>query len=156
MRESRLEELGIKLAEKVAPVGSYVPVSIVGNLVFVSGQLPLEGGELRYKGKVGEDLTVEQGYDAAKLAALNGLSVINHALGSLLGLNRIVKITGYVASAPGFSEQHKVVDGASEFFFELLSENGKHSRVAVGVSELPLNSPVEIEIVAEISPDYGF
>lgn len=156
MIERRLEELGIKLAEKVPPVGSYVPATIVGNLIFVSGQLPSEKGKLRYEGKVGEDLTVEQGYDAAKLAALNGLSVISHALGSPLRLSRIVKITGYVASAPGFSEQHKVVNGASEFFFELLSENGKHSRVAVGVSELPLNSPVEIEIVAEISQDYGF
>ncbi len=156
MIEEKLLELGIKLAEKVPALGSYVPAAVSGNMVFVSGQLPVENGQLRFTGKVGSDITTAQGYEAAKLAAINGLSVISHTLGDLRQLNRIVKVTGYVASAPGFSEQHKVVNGASEFFSEVLSENGLHARVAVGVSDLPMNSPVEIEIIAEILPGYNF
>lgn len=155
MIEQRLKELGIKLAEPAVPAGSYVPAVEAGSgkSVFVSGQLPVRDGELVCRGKVGAELTVEQGREAAELAALNGLSAISHALGGLDRLKRILRVTGYVASAPGFCEQHKVVDGASEFFSRVLHEDGAHSRVAVGVSELPLGSPVEIEIVAEVSPE---
>ncbi len=156
MIEEKLAELGIDLAEEVPALGSYVPATESGNLIFVSGQLPVEKGKLIFMGKVGSDLTVEEGYEAARLAAINGLSVISHTLEGLRQLNRIVKVTGYVASAPGFTEQHKVVNGASEFFSEILSENGRHARVAVGVSALPMDSPVEIEIVAEFSRDYDF
>ena len=152
MIEERLAELGIELAEEVPALGSYVPAAVSGNLVFVSGQLPVEKGKLLFTGKVGSDLTVKEGFEAARLAAINGLSVISHALEDLRRLSRIVKVTGYVASAPGFTEQHKVVNGASEFFSDVLSENGRHARVAVGVPALPMDSPVEIEIIAEFSP----
>ena len=152
MIEQRLLELGIDLTEEVAALGSYVPATVSGSLIFVSGQLPVEKGALRMKGKVGSELTVEQGFEAARLAAINGLSVISHTLENLRQLSRIVKVTGYVASAPGFTEQHKVVNGASQFFTDILSENGRHARVAVGVSGLPMDSPVEIEIIAEFLP----
>ena len=152
MIEEKLAELGIELTEKVPALGSYVPATVSGNLIFISGQLPVCDGKLGFTGKVGSDLTVEQGYDAARLAAINGLSVISHTLKDLRQLGRIVKVTGYVASAPGFTEQHKVVNGASELFADVLSENGRHARVAVGVSSLPMDSPVEIEIIAELSP----
>ncbi len=151
MIEKKLAELGIELAEKVPALGSYVPATVSGNLIFVSGQLPVQEGKLVFMGKVGSDLTVENGYEAARLAAINGLSVISHTV-DLSRLSRIVKVTGYVASAPGFTEQHKVVNGASEFFSDVLSENGRHARVAVGVPALPMDSPVEIEIIAEFSP----
>lgn len=152
MIEERLRELGIDLAEGVTALGSYVPATVSGNLIFISGQLPVKDGKLLLKGKVGSDLTVEQGYEAARLAAINGLSVISHTLEDLHQLGRIIKVTGYVASAPGFTEQHKVVNGASELFTDVLSECGRHARVAVGVPSLPMDSPVEIEIVAELSP----
>ena len=152
MIQEKLRELGIELAEEAPALGSYVPATVSGNLIFVSGQLPLESGKLSFTGKVGFDLTVAQGYEAARLAAINGLSVISHTLEDLRQLSRIVKVTGYVASAPGFTEQHKVVNGASEFFSDILSENGRHARVAVGVPSLPMDSPVEIEIIAEFSP----
>ena len=152
MIEKRLSELGIELAEEVPALGSYVPATVSGNLIFISGQLPVKEGGLLFAGKVGSDLTVEQGCEAARLAAINCLSVISHTLKDPRYLKRIIKVTGYVASAPGFTEQHKVVNGASELFADVLSENGRHARVAVGVSSLPMDSPVEIEIVAEFSP----
>jgi len=152
MIEEKLSELGIELAKEVPALGSYVPATVSGNLIFISGQLPVKDGELLLTGKVGSDLTVEQGYEAARLAAINGLSVISHTLEDLRQLKRIIKITGYVASAPDFTEQHKVVNGASELFTDVLSEHGRHARVAVGVPSLPMDSPVEIEIVAEFSP----
>ncbi len=150
--EEKLSELGIELAKEVPALGSYVPATVSGNLIFISGQLPVKDGELLFTGKAGSDLTVEQGYRAARLAAINGLSVISHILEDLRQLKRIIKVTGYVASAPGFTEQHKVVNGASELFTDVLSERGRHARVAVGVPSLPMDSPVEIEIVAEFSP----
>ena len=152
MIEEKLLELGIELAKEVPALGSYVSATVSGNLIFISGQLPVKDGELLFTGKVGSDLAVEQGYEAARLAAINGLSVISHTLEDLRQLSRIIKITGYVASAPGFTEQHKVVNGASELFTDVLSERGRHARVAVGVPSLPMDSPVEIEIIAEFSP----
>ncbi len=149
MIDKRLAELGIRLAEKGSAFGSYVPVTMSENLIFVSGQLPVENGNLCFEGKLGSDLLAEQGYKAARIAALNGLSAISHFLGDINRLGRIIKVTGYVASSPDFTEQHKVVNGASEFFTEVLSERGRHSRVAVGVPSLPMNSPVEVEIIAE-------
>lgn len=156
MIEEKLAELGIELADEVPALGSYVPATVSGNLIFVSGQLPVKKGKLLFMGKVGSDLAVEEGYEAARLAAINSLSVISHTLEDLRQLSRIVKVTGYVASAPGFTEQHKVVNGASELFSDILSENGRHARVAVGVPALPMDSPVEIEIIAEFSPGYDF
>lgn len=156
MIEERLAELGVELAEEVPALGSYVPAKVSGNLIFVSGQLPVEKGNLLFTGKVGDNLTIEEGYEAARLAAINSLSVISHTLEDLRQLSRIVKVTGYVASAPVFTEQHKVVNGASEFFSDILSRNGRHARVAVGVPALPMDSPVEIEIIAEFSHGCDF
>ena len=137
-------------------MGSYVPARIVGNLIYVSGQLPVEDGKLKYEGKLGFDLDVYEGYKASKLAAINCLSVIKSEIGSLLMLDSIVKVTGYISSAPGFSQQANVLNGASELFVNVFGKNGKHARVAVGVNELPLNSPVEIEVIAKISSEYSF
>ncbi|MEM7007517.1 MAG: RidA family protein [Thermodesulfobacteriota bacterium] len=146
----RLEELGIKLPEPPEPLGAYIPAVISGNLIFISGQLPLKDGNLQYKGKVGSDVTLEQAYQAARLASINALSVLGKNTQGFSKFSRIVKITGYVSSAPGFNTQAGVVNGASELFFEVFGEVGKHARVAVGVSELPADSPVEIEVIAEI------
>lgn len=152
----KLKELGIELSETPAALGSYIPSNFTGNVLYISGQLPVKKGKLEFEGKVGSDLSIEDGYQAAKLAAINSLSVIKSTIGDFRMLSKIVKVTGYVASAPGFSKQANVINGASDLFFELLGDKGAHARVAVGVSELPLNSPVEIEVIAEISSDYSF
>jgi len=146
----RLEELGIKLPVPPDPLGAYVPAVVSGHMLYISGQLPLWDGNLAYKGKVGGQVTEEEAYQAARIASINALSVIGKQLGGFDKLKRIIKLTGYVASAQGFNSQAGVVNGASDFFFEVLGEAGRHARVAVGVSELPADSPVEIEIVAEI------
>ncbi|MEM3066293.1 MAG: RidA family protein [Nitrososphaerota archaeon] len=147
--EKRLKELGYSLPEPPKPVASYVPSVRVGKLLFVSGVLPLINDRLLYTGKLGKEVTLEQGYEAAKVAALNALSVIKSSLGSLGRVRRIVRLVGYVASADGFREQPKVVNGASDFLIQVFGENGKHSRVAVGVMELPRGAPVEIELLVQ-------
>ncbi|MHA1595549.1 MAG: RidA family protein [Candidatus Baldrarchaeia archaeon] len=148
--EEKLAKLGIRLPEPPKPVAAYVPAVRVGNLIFVSGQIPMEQGELKFKGKVGKDLNVEQGYEAARLCAINALSIIKGLVGSLNKVKRVVRVTGYVNSADGFSEQHKVLNGASEFLREIFGEKGLHSRVAVGVSGLPLDAAVEVEMIVEV------
>lgn len=152
----KLKELGIELAEASSTFGAYVPYRMSGNTLYISGQLPVENGKLKYTGKVGAEIDVDQGYDAAKVAAINCVSVIKSAIGDFRMLSKIVKVEGYVASAPGFSSQANVVNGASEILFELFGEIGTHARAAVGVSELPLNSPVEIALIAEISSEYSY
>ncbi len=149
--EERLEELGIEVPPLQAPLGAYVPAVISGHLIYVSGQLPLVKGELTIKGKVGSEVSLEQGMEAARRASINAISVLKNELGQLRRVERIVKITGYIASAPGFNQQANVLNGASELFFQVFGEPGRHSRVAVGVFELPLDSPVEIEVIAQIS-----
>lgn len=146
----RLEELGIKLPVPPDPLGAYVPAVVSGHLLYISGQLPLRDGNLAFKGKVGDTVTEEEAYQAARIASINALSVIAKELGGFVRLKRIVKLTGYIASAKGFTSQASVVNGASDFFFEVFGEAGKHARVAIGVSELPADSPVEIEVIAEI------
>lgn len=146
----RLDELGIKLPVPPDPLGAYVPAVVSGHLLYISGQLPLKDGNLAYRGKVGDNVTEEEAYEAARIASINALAVISKGLGGFDRLKRIVKLTGYIASAPGFNAQAAVVNGASDFFFEVLGEAGKHARVAVGVSELPADSPVEIEVIVEI------
>ena len=140
----------IKLPDPPDPLGAYVPAVVSGNLLFVSGQLPLKDGNLAFKGKVGADVTPEQAYQAARISSINALAVIGKKLGDFSKVKRIVKITGYVSSTEGFTSQAGVINGASDFFFEIFGEAGKHARVAVGVSELPADSPVEIEVIAEI------
>ena len=151
--ESRLEELGIELPATPAPAGAYVPATRAGDLVFTAGQLPLEAGELTLRGKVGDTVSVEEARDAARLCAMNALAAASTQTGGVAGISRIVKVTGFVASAPGFNEQPQVINGASEFLGEIFGDAGMHARSAVGVAELPMDAPVEVEIVVETRPD---
>jgi enamine deaminase RidA (YjgF/YER057c/UK114 family) len=150
---SRLEQLGIKLPATPAPAGAYVPATRAGNLVFTAGQLPLEAGELTLRGKVGETVGVDEAREAARLCAVNALAAASTQTGGVAGISRIVKVTGFVASAPGFNEQPQVINGASEFLGEIFGEAGLHARSAVGVAELPMDAPVEVELVVETRPD---
>jgi enamine deaminase RidA (YjgF/YER057c/UK114 family) len=146
---AKLAELGLKLPEVVPPLAAYVPAVQSGNYVYVSGQLPLVEGKLPLVGKVGAEVTVEQGAELARVCALNALAAIE----SLVGLGRVVKIvkvTGFVASASGFTGQPAVINGASQLFGDVLGEIGRHARSAVGVAELPLGAPVEVEVIAEV------
>ena len=151
--ESRLEELGIKLPATPAPAGAYVPATRSGNLVFTAGQLPLEAGELNIRGKVGDTVGVDEASEAARLCAMNALAAASTQTGGVGGISRIVKVTGFVASAPDFNEQPQVIDGASEFLGEIFGDAGLHARSAVGVAELPMDAPVEVELVVETRPD---
>lgn len=149
--EDRLRSLGYELPPVPRPAGSYVPATRAGALIFTAGQVPLAEGQLQYTGKVGQDVSVEDAKEAARLCALNALAAVKAEVGSLEGVNRVVKITGYVASAAGFNDQPQVMNGASDLIGELFGEKGLHARTAVGVAELPLNAPVEVEIVVELS-----
>ncbi|GAA2593670.1 RidA family protein [Winogradskya consettensis] len=147
---AKLAEMGLKLPSVVPPLAAYVPAVQSGNYVYVSGQLPMVDGKLPYTGKVGADVTVEQGTELARNCALNALAAID----ALVGLGRVVKIvkvTGFVASAEGFTGQPAVINGASQLFGDVLGEQGRHARSAVGVAELPLGAPVEVEVIAEIA-----
>lgn len=146
--EERLKELGLTLPEAPKPVAAYVPSVRTGNLVFVSGQGPFGTGVV---GKVGAEVTVEQAQEAARVTCLNGIAVIKAEVEDLARVSRIVKLTVYVASAPGFVEQPKVANGASELLEQVFGAAGRHARAAVGVSELPFGIPVEIEFVVEVS-----
>ena len=146
---ARLVELGLTLPQVVAPLAAYVPAVQSGNQVYVSGQLPMVQGKLPMVGKVGAEVTAEQGADLARLCALNALAAID-ALVGLGRVTKIVKVTGFVASAPGFTGQPAVINGASQLFGDVLGELGRHARSAVGVAELPLGSPVEVEVLAEV------
>jgi len=148
--EEKLIALGIVLPAPPASAGSYIPVVITGNLAFVSGQIPVQDGKIKYEGKVGKDLSTETGQLAARLCAINGLAQLKHALGSLDRISRFVKVTGYVNCEPTFADQPKVVNGASDFLVQVFGDNGNHARAAVGVSSLPLNSAVEVEFIAEL------
>jgi len=148
--EEKLRQMGLELPEVAAPVAAYVPTVRTGNLVFVSGQVPRVKGDIQYRGHVGNDLSVEDGRAAARICALNALAAVKKEIGDLDKVRRVVKVTGYVASAAGFTDQPKVVDGASLFLGELLGEKGKHARAAVGVNELPLGVAVELEMIVEV------
>ena len=148
--ETRLRELGLELPAVLEPAGAYVPATRTGNLVFTAGQLPFEDGELRTTGKVGDAVPPEEAYRAARLCALNALAAAAAESGGLNRIRRILKVTGFVASAPGFNAQPQVVNGASELIGEVFGDAGLHARSAVGVAELPLDAPVEVELVAEL------
>lgn len=147
--EQRLAELGITLPEPPPPVAAYVPGVISGNMLYVSGQLPSKAGKLEYTGRLGRDLDVEKGQQAARTAGINCLGVLKSLLGDLDRVQRIVKLTGYVQSADDFFDQPKVVNGASELMQEVFGSIGQHARAAVGVNSLPLNAACEIELIAE-------
>ena len=150
--DGRLAALGISLPEAAAPAANYVPYVISGNLLFLSGQLPIDGGKVAVTGLVGGDVALPEAQRAAELCAINILAQAKAALsGDLTRITRVVKLNGFVASAPGFVEQHLVINGASNLIANVLGEAGKHARAAVGMASLPLNAAVEIDAILEIS-----
>lgn len=151
MIEQKLKELGITLPVPPKPAGSYIPVVRSGNLAFVSGQIPMQDGKVVFTGKVPTERTVDEARQAAKLCAVNILAQLKANIGSLDKVSKIVRVSGFVNSAQDFTEHPKIINAASDLFFEIFGENGKHSRIAVGVSSLPLNSTVEIDMIVEIS-----
>ena len=150
--EERLAELGLTLPADTPPLAAYVPAVRSGNLVFTSGQLPRIDGELTHTGKVGAEVTAEQGKDAAQACALNAIAAVKAEIGDLANVRRVVKVVGFVASAPDFTGQPGVVNGASELLGKVFGDAGVHARSAVGVAALPLDVPVEIEMVVEVEP----
>jgi enamine deaminase RidA (YjgF/YER057c/UK114 family) len=147
--EDRLAALGLTLPEVTRPVAAYVPAVRSGPYVYVSGQLPIVDGKLLATGKVGAEVDVARAAALARVCALNALAAAASVAGGLSGIARIVKVVGFVASAPGFGGQPRVINGASELLIEVLGEAGRHARSAVGVAELPLDTPVEVELIAE-------
>ncbi len=150
MIEEKIKELGIELPEVAKPLAAYIPAKQVGNLVMTSGQVPLVKGVINFAGKVGSDLTEEEGQKAAQICALNCLAAIKGAIGNLDKIVEVVKLTVYVASAETFSSQPKVANGASELIGKIFGESGKHVRSSVGVTSLPLNASVEIEMTVRV------
>jgi len=150
--EQRLQELEIELPSVPPAAGAYVPAVRTGNLVICSGQGPYKDGSFPYIGQVGKDLTIEEGYQAARISALNCLAEMCTVIGSLNKIKQIVNVKGYVNSAPDFHDQPKVMNGASELLLEIFGEHGKHARCALGTSNLPANIPVEVEMIVEVEP----
>ena len=149
--ESRLAQLQIKLPPPPQPLATYVPAVRAGDLLFLSGVLPMRDGQLAFSGKLGRDLTVEQGVEAARLALLNALAIAKQELGTLDRITRVVKVVGHVASVEGFVQQPQVLNGASDLLVEIFGEAGRHARVAVGAAELPRGAPVEIEVIFSVT-----
>ena len=149
--DARLAELGITLPAVATPVAAYVPAMISGNLVFTAGQLPFVDGTLLATGKVGAEVSASKAAELARLCALNALAAAHSVLGSLDKVTRVVKVNGFVASAPDFIGQPQVLNGASEVLAEIFGDKGQHARAAVGVAVLPLDSPVEVDLILEFS-----
>ena len=148
--QARLAELGLVLPPVAAPVAAYLPAVRTGSYVYTAGQLPLADGKLLATGKVGAEVSAEEAARLARTCALNGLAAVASVAGGLAAIRRVVKVTGFVASSPGFTGQPQVLNGASELLLDVLGEAGRHARSAVGVAELPLDAPVEVELIAEI------
>ncbi len=148
--EHALTQLGITLPVPPKPLATYIPAVQAGDLLFLSGMIPLRDGRLLMVGKLGKDLTVEQGYEAAKVALLNALSVIKQELGTLDRVKQVVRMVGHVASAEGFVQHPAVLNGASDLLVRIFGEAGRHARVALGAAELPLNAPIEIEMIVQV------
>jgi enamine deaminase RidA (YjgF/YER057c/UK114 family) len=148
--EEQLKEIGIELPQAPKPVATYIPAVRAGNLLFLSGVLPMQNGQLVYSGKLGRDLTVEQGMQAAKTAVLNALAIAKQELGTLDRITRVVKVVGHVASAEGFTDQPQVLNGASDLLVEIFGDAGRHARVAIGAAELPRRAAVEIEVILAV------
>lgn len=149
--EKRLKELGIELPPAPAAAGLYVPAVVSNGLLFISGQIPLRDGQPMRRGKCGAGLTADEAAPLARQCALQALAVARAELGSLDRISRVVRVGGFVASAPNFTEQPKVINGASQLLIEVFGEAGKHARAAVGMAELPLGVPVEVEFLFEVS-----
>ena len=148
--EAKLTELGLTLPEAPAAVAAYQPWIRTGNLVFTSGQLPLRDGEIAYAGKLGDELTEEEGYQAARQCALNAIAQLKAALGDLEKIHKIVRIEGYVHCAQGFRGHPQVLNGASDLMTELFGDRGQHTRLALGINEMPLNAAVQLAMTAEV------
>ena len=150
--DTTLKSLGIELPTPPKPVASYVPAVLAGDLLYLSGMLPFRDGQVVITGKLGQEVTVERGAEAARLALLNALAVIKHELGSLDRVQRIVRVVGHVASAEGFAQQPAVINGASDLLVQIFGESGRHARVALGAAELPLHAAIELELLVEVRP----
>jgi enamine deaminase RidA (YjgF/YER057c/UK114 family) len=148
--ELRINELKLSLPDAPKPVAAYIPAKQTGNLVFTAGQLPMVNGELISKGLLGQDVEIDEANKAARICTLNALAAIKGVIGNLDRIKQIVRVVGYVASVPTFTQQPAVVNGASELLLEIFGENGKHARSAVGMAVLPLNASVEIELTVEV------
>ncbi len=150
MIEEKIKELGYTLPEPPKPLAAYVPAVTAGDLVYTAGQLPMVWGELKYTGKLGKDISEEDGKKAAEICALNCLSAVKGAIGELNRIEQVIKLTVFVNSAEGFTNQPAVANGASELMEKIFGKNGSHARSAVGVNELPKNAPVEIEMIVKL------
>ena len=150
MIEQKLKELNLELPDAPKPVAAYIPAKQTGNLVFTAGQLPMVNGELISKGLLGQDVEIDEASKAARICTLNALAAIKGVIGDLDRIKQIVRVVGYVASVPTFTQQPAVVNGASELLLDIFGENGKHARSAVGMAVLPLNASVEIELTVEV------
>ena len=148
--EMIIKELGLEIPEAPKPVAAYIPAKQTGKLVFTAGQLPMVNGELISKGLLGQDVEIDEANKAARICTLNALAAIKGVIGDLYRIKQIVRVVGYVASVPTFTQQPAVVNGASELLLEIFGENGKHARSAVGMAVLPLNASVEIELTVEV------
>lgn len=149
--EEKIASMKISIPIPPKPAGSYIPTVRSGNLVFVSGQIPIKDGKVEFQGKVPTDVSIETAQNAARLCAINVLAQLRAEIGTLDKVTKIIKVSGFVNSTPNFFEHPKVINAASDLLFEIFGEKGKHTRVAVGVSSLPLNSTVEIDLLAEVS-----
>ncbi|MDH3386126.1 MAG: RidA family protein [Nitrosopumilus sp.] len=150
MIEKKMEILGIKLPSPPTPAGSYIPVVKTGDLIYISGQIPIENGKVKFTGKVSDE-NLETAQQSARMCAINILAQIKRELGDLDKVSKIVKISGFVNSVPEFTQHPKVINSASDLIFEIFGEKGKHSRIAVGVVSLPLNSMTEIDAIVQVS-----
>ncbi|MFB9775419.1 RidA family protein [Brevibacterium otitidis] len=148
--EQQLEKLGVTLPEVAKPAGAYVPAVQSGEYVYTSGQLPFVDGEPQVTGRLGDGMSVEDGYEAAKIAAVNALAAIKSVIGDLDDVEQVVKVVGFVNSAADFTDHPKVINGASEFLGEVFGARGKHARSAVGVAALPMGTPVEVEMIVKV------
>jgi enamine deaminase RidA (YjgF/YER057c/UK114 family) len=149
--EERLRQLGIELPPPPKPVATYVPAVQAGDLLFLSGVIPFRDGQVALTGKLGRELTVERGVEAARIALLNALAIIRSELGTLDRVKRVVRMVGHVASAEGFVQHPTVINGASDLLVSLFGEAGRHARVALGAAELPLRAPVELELIVQVT-----
>ena len=150
MLDEKIKSLKIKIPESIKLMTAHVPAIKVGNIVYTSGQIPMVGGVLKYKGKIGLNLSERDGYEAARICCINCLSAIKGVVDSLDEIERIIKVTGYVNSAPGFIGQSKVINGVSDLLDKIFEESGQHVRAAIGVCELPIDAAVEVEMIVKL------
>ena len=153
MIEEKLKEIGIKLPDPPSPAGSYIPVVISKNIAYVSGQIPIKSGEVSFTGKVPVEQSIENAQNAAKLCIINALAQLKSQLGSLDKISKILRVSGFVNSTPNFSEHPQVINAASDLLYQIFGDTGKHTRTAIGVNSLPLNSTVEIDMIVEIKTE---